>query len=374
MQHPKAERFKRIFMDEIHDCVIPHPNRVAIWRNFHVQLLGYPLQRIWLTATHPPHLHTLFLKTVIASPTTPTIRASTDRPELGYHCVPVSERIGLPTAIDRLTNALETVLKPHERMMIFFQDTDVLKKFASAHRCAYYHSGLDGQQKDHQLALWDSGKTKTLAATTAAAQGFDRAYVKFVLIYATTFGGMTAYQIFGRGGRAGQPCYVFIVYQTNVHQVTRGPLMDTKDPHGLSMLSYYTREAAVCRRLILTRYVDGAIRGLTCHQVLGAIPCDNCAPTSEMAMFVKVAIRYNRIPSYPVTPEQRLIGLGIEPQRWDPGPCFINVNLIHKEKTLEVDDSFFDNMSDDISPSMLQELDAIEQKVCPRFITVNVFY
>jgi superfamily II DNA helicase RecQ len=66
--------------------------------------------------------------------------------------------------------------------------------------------------KGYNLWLWDSGQTKVIAATTALLQGTDRPRIKYVVFCDFPYGEISYHQGRGRGGRAGEPAYVFVLF------------------------------------------------------------------------------------------------------------------------------------------------------------------
>lgn len=150
------------------------------------------------------------------SPDIRVIRASTDRPVLGYHFLPTdTAKVTILEATRRLVYACESTLRPDERIIIFYKDHFSADAFAKENRCAVYHSQLSphgNNTKGYNLWLWDSGQTKVMAATTALLQGTDRPYVKFVIFADIPYGEISYHQGGGRGGRAGELAYVFVIF------------------------------------------------------------------------------------------------------------------------------------------------------------------
>jgi superfamily II DNA helicase RecQ len=71
--------------------------------------------------------------------------------------------------------------------------------------------------KDYNLWLWDSGQMKVMAATTALLQETDRPSVKYVIFTNMPYGEICYHQGRGRGGRAGEFAYVFVIFDGKAH-------------------------------------------------------------------------------------------------------------------------------------------------------------
>ena len=259
-----------------------------------------PQQRIFLTATFPPHLTKAFFSATVCEKNTLVIRATTDRPELGYHVVMANPKALFTRNTVALTAALEKRLRDDERMIVFFQSSEECEQFSAAYPCALYHSKLPtsgyGSKLTH-LYDWDSGDRKVLAATTAASVGIDRPYIKYTVVVQNTYGLLTFAQEIGRGGRRGEHSHTILLQQPNYHRVHRFTgLFDPKDTNCVAAMGAYGCNMATCRRTVLLKTFDGANlcdkrrRWLACHQIAGANQCDICDPHSETALLVKSAL------------------------------------------------------------------------------------
>ena len=167
------------------------------------------------TASFPPHLKKVFCKMAHVPEDILIVRASTDRPVLGYHFITTDvHKVSIYEATRRLAFALESSLGPDERIIIFFKDHFTADRFAAQTSCAVFHSQLPsaGKTKAYNLWLWDTGQTKVMAATTALIQGTDRPYIKYVIFADVPYGAISYQQGGGRGGRAGEFAYVITIF------------------------------------------------------------------------------------------------------------------------------------------------------------------
>ena len=222
------------------------------------------------------------------------VRRSTDRPEVAYLVVDVDRSLTSMEATLRLTEALHGRLKDHERMIVFQFSGDLTEVFAEHAHCAYYHGNMPEDVKAQQLQLWDTGKCKVLSATTAAAQGIDRPFIKYAVIQDGTYGMISYVQEVGRIGRRGEDSYAFLVRPTKVDKAAlRKDRFDPKDKSCSTDLKQYSMQDVQCRRCWILETMDGANLAFTCKEG-NCNPCDVCNPASEMALFAKQAIRLSR--------------------------------------------------------------------------------
>ena len=189
-----------------------------------------------ITASYPQHLHKHFCKNAYVLPNTRLVRASTDRPELGYHFLqlyPEQSKISVGEATRRLVHKLKSTLLPEERMIVFFKDHLGAELFAEDMRCPVYHSQLPtmgNNTKGYNLYVWDSGECPIIAATTALLQGIDRPHVKYVIFHDGTYGVISYHQGGGRAGRAGRFAYTFVLFDASIVRIRQYRGLTAKDP------------------------------------------------------------------------------------------------------------------------------------------------
>lgn len=292
MTTPLGRRIKTIFVDEFHDLIAPHPGRKQAWDDACRTITGTPTQLVFASATHPPHMHEIFLRKarLIDSPVR-VIRASTDRPELGYYVLNL-ERTLWPSTVN-LVQRLKELLEPDERILVFFEKREDVDTFSLTADCAVYHSQLpsDGENtKARNLNRWDSGDSPVMAATTAAGQGIDRPYVKFVIIHGGTFGMLPYAQQGGRGGRGGRPSYVILLRDPRDHQARSRRKDVPDDVNCIGPFLDYAANKIVCRRKALLDVMDGKDESFSCLDKQGCNPCDLCDPDGYTLKLVQDAV------------------------------------------------------------------------------------
>lgn len=286
-------RVTRSFYDEAHDFYTPHPERDEVYKAMILRSAITYMQRIYLSGTQPPYLHSFFCGLVHMEKLR-TIRASTDRPELSHQLVLMKHNVGLTETFERtlsFVDRLKSLLADDERAIIFFQDTETAESFAERSKCVIYHSKLPAHNpKEQNLWEWEVGMKKVIAATTALAQGIDMPNVKFVVIYENTYGLITYGQQAGRAGRNRKPAYVFVVRDDNMIQVSGRRYHDPVDYYAMTPWIDFVNNRGECRRMLLSRTMDDPSSERTCNDDPTCNPCDICNPEGEMASFVREAV------------------------------------------------------------------------------------
>lgn len=355
-----GKKFKRLIVDEAHDGVNGVPKRVPVWKTFWNLAACSGLQIIALTGTLPPHLYPAFLTLTGLNRNTLLIRASADRPEIGYHIVNVTMRtVSLLHHAARLAANLEIGLRDDERIIFFFKSNEECENFGQIYPCSIYHSKIIatlGYSKEYNLGIWDSGENKVLASTTAAATGIDRPYIKYTVVVDNTYGLLTFSQETGRGGRRGEYSYGIILRNPNHHTCHNyGRRLDhPEDVKCTAAMQAFVVNVGECRRYKLLKSLDGETLCdkrqpyVTCKQIANANQCDICEPNSEMALRLKSAVNTPiRTPTPPPVPTPSLPAVTKSSQ------------------------NYFDD--DDISLEILMEVDKIEQACSVRPSCASIF-
>jgi len=335
-----GHRIKTVFVDEFHDIYAPHPDRKQQWDAACTAIAQIGKQRVFATATHPPLLNDLYRKKayIVRTDERPhsirAIRTSTVRLELAYYVLTLTgshssvgksaensaSATALWSATFRLVEHLEKRLLEHdERIMVFFESCREAEYFSLQYGnlCALYHGTLTPDQKAENLGRWDDGTSPVLAATTAAAQGIDRPYVKFVIIHGSTYGMMPYVQQGGRAGRAGRDSFVILLRGphtglsrlNSLRKAEEGPDVQVIEP----FIKYITNER-VCRRRLLLNIMDGVVRSnpADCWEVPGCNACDICSPDSKWLKLVRAAAfpETTSHPAHPSAPSSGALSRG----------------------------------------------------------------
>jgi hypothetical protein len=108
------------------------------------------------------------------------------------------------TGLRSLVHTLAKRLKERERMLIFFNSCDEAERFSAQNQCPVFHSKLPkgSNGKEFNMQLWESGKSKMMACTSAFGAGVDKPNVRFVVIHSPKYSLMSVLQAAERAGRA----------------------------------------------------------------------------------------------------------------------------------------------------------------------------
>ncbi|KAG1846986.1 hypothetical protein DFJ58DRAFT_843305 [Suillus subalutaceus] len=373
LMHREEHRFHRMFVDEIQDILICHPERELPWRNLarHLSKLRIPLAL--LSGTNPPSNVAASLEHFSLEPNAILqIRSCTDRPEIGFHVLRV-----LPQAFDlslkRIVHALQSTMSKSDRMLVFFSKNIEADAFSLHMDCAVFHSNLptSGNTKDRNLERWDSGDTQIMACTTAFAQGVDRSSVRYVVISEVEYGLLVVNQMSGRAGRDGQEAHTFYLTRKTTLSAFEGE-NDHDCSKGLDdVLFHHT-----CRRYTSIKYMDGERR-----MQLFAMKAIKDAEYRDNIQFPSLSQQYPATPtedvlvpsssqrslSSPASLEQEdndIMSDNFEGQQFfSPRSISFSASPVHEATALpplqDGEEDFFAHLPD-ITPDMAREMDVIE--------------
>lgn len=265
-----------MFIDEHHDVLSCPPDRVASWKRLARWASDQEMQLYLLSATAPPTLQQKLLDPYNMKPeNTAFIRSPTNRQEIGLHTIPVNGEAGLRS----LARALAKRLKEQERMLVFFNSCDEAERFSAENQCPVFHSKLPqgNNAKELNMQLWENGKNKMMACTSAFGAGVDKPNVRFVVIHAPKHSLMSVLQAAGRAGRDGTESHVF--FTTTGKTGPPSPSCSDVDMRWqLGQLLYSDR----CKVHQAMEYMDGRTLAKECGQIPNQVHCDVCYPGSEV--------------------------------------------------------------------------------------------
>jgi superfamily II DNA or RNA helicase len=293
---PLGRKIKRVFIDEFHDIGQCHPDRRSKWDALARQCSQMDIQIILLSATCPPSMTDALLRPFkMDKRLVHFIRGPTDREEIGLHYIRA-----LYTAdnapLHKIVGCLHAMLKPEERILVFFNSKSELVKFAKKSGCALYHSDLyePGNTREANLRRWDSGEMKVMACTTGFAQGVDRPHVRFVVMKEPEYGLLVAMQMMGRAGRDGKKSHAFVV------DANGGQIFKNRDLASSSAVKQVLGDDRTCRVLSTTKALDGGDHAYECSDRPSRTPCDLCDPRDPIHRAVLAASKEVNGPIQPL--------------------------------------------------------------------------
>jgi superfamily II DNA helicase RecQ len=267
-----GDKLKRIVFDEAH-LVVEQSNFRVVLKFVHV-LMEFNVPIHLYTATAPPGGLELICNTFHLRRAR-LIRSGMDRPEVEINVVKVSPtRDGnhMVNAVRSLMDRLKRhVMGPEDRGMIFCHfigDADRLERDLLIPNC---HRQLKGNQSQVNLDTWLGTEKGFIATTSVLSAGVDFPSVNVVIHYGMPNNILSYVQELGRGGRRGQKCHTYILWDRVISHPEDHQSAVLLGPAALLNL---IQDSKTCRRYQLTRFMDGT--GLKCADVHLAELCDVC--------------------------------------------------------------------------------------------------
>ncbi|CAL9738500.1 ATP-dependent helicase Sgs1p [Monosporozyma servazzii] len=147
-------------------------------------------------------------------------------------------------------------------------------------RCAYYHAGMEPEDRQEVQQAWQSGRIKVICATVAFGMGIDKPDVRFVYHFTAPRTLEGYYQETGRAGRDGKFSYCIAYFSfrdimTMQTMIQKDENLDreNKDKHleKLQQVLAYCDNITDCRRKLVLSYFNEEFDSKLCHK-----NCDNC--------------------------------------------------------------------------------------------------
>lgn len=232
-------------------------------------------QKIALSATIPPSLESMILKSVGLHPSNPVIREPSVQRQIKYHLLSVpnqSAALCLLTAVEDFL--VKQVLGKGRQGVIFFKGTESCEDYAKQKGHACNHSKQLSAEKEVEMEKFLSGRSRWLCATPGIAAGVSVSTIDITLFLGLPYGMIDFYQSCGRGSREGGRSDAIVIHIQNDRRLA-DPLKDT-DVQLWRPLVEWSKGNHVCDRSFITQHLDG--HPYSCKDLPSSELCCRCQP------------------------------------------------------------------------------------------------
>ncbi len=251
----------RIVIDEAHMLISEKSYRNDI--DF-IKNVGLPVQFVYLTATLPPCLQTMFENEIIFCKPE-YVRAEIQKPNIQYMIKTIPDRMMKKQAKEMILKCV-TEYGSEGKVIVFCKTKGECDEVGRLVNCATYYRTKD----DSILDEWSEG---CLIATSIIGAGMNFENIREVFHFGIPYGAMDFEQQVGRGGRRGEKVRSTILLSESEYEELR-----SNDPDKMMIDKAIMREIVIaeeCRRNILSGYLNGSDSAKRCADISGYL-CDIC--------------------------------------------------------------------------------------------------
>ena len=256
---------QRVVVDECHLVLTARHWRENLLQVKNLRLLGCPM--VLLTATLPP-LQEEELETSMLVKNATYIQASTVRPNARYFVSWCQRKALEDTALLMCERWAARLRRTGQKGVVYCLSKAQSERMADELGCAYYHAGMDADERAERLQEWvEHGGL--IVATSALGTGVDYAGIVYILHVGMPWSITDFAQASGRGGRGGEEFDVVVVVEQG--EVEKRMERESDDIEVVAMGQFLVGSG--CRRELMSSYMD--VKGVGCREI-EAVRCDRC--------------------------------------------------------------------------------------------------
>jgi superfamily II DNA/RNA helicase len=267
------KRLSRIVFDECHTIEMDSNYRQKFRK---LRQLDFSVQNVFLTATLPPTACERFRAFCqLNKENTRLIRAQTNRLGMKYEVRVVGEDSELETEL--AVEIRKVGWEGGNKGIVFTRKTKEAEEFArrvgSVCRSTAYHAHLD--KKDENLQGWIEGKYDVIVGTSGLGLGINVKKVSDAFHLGVPYKISDFFQQSGRAGRGGENVRSVIFVSRRTMEAMRKRVQEGGSSHDeAAMIQFILTNG--CRRVVISKFMDGEDKQVECGNLEGAASCDNC--------------------------------------------------------------------------------------------------
>ncbi len=269
----------RVFIDEAHTAITDSEYRAKLEQLKSMCRFECPV--IMLTATLPVQFERWFRQQMLGQNAL-IVRDRTTKKNCRYEVEQVKAGAGaVEGRVAELAREIGLGMMSGDKGVVYCRSKDQCDALAAELGCAAHHGGMSKEARDEAREAWAAGgRHRWIVATTGLGTGIDVGGITGIIHAELPYGLVDFIQQTGRGARRdGETVRSVVVHDGSGMWETVG--MSVMTAINREQMEIFAKTAG-CRRAVIASFMDGAM-GEECADVVGAVPCDRCAPGWERA-------------------------------------------------------------------------------------------